>query len=59
MEQSPIETLMNEQVINGNTTLFRGSNRTFKTSVSLSNNLNTIKFSNMIYILIEVFIAIL
>lgn len=59
MEQSPIETLMNEQVINGNTTLFRGSNRTFKTSVSLSNNLNTIKFGNMIYILIEVFIAIL
>lgn len=59
MEQSPIEALMNEQVINGNTTLFRGSYRTFKISVSLSHNLYTIKFSNIICILIEVFIGIL
>lgn len=59
MEQNPIEALMNEQVINENTTLFRGSYRTFKTFVSLSNNLYTIKFSNIICILIEVFIAIL
>lgn len=48
MEKSLIEALMDEQVINGNTTLFRGSYRTFKTSVSLSHNLYTIKFSNII-----------